>query len=83
MRKLIQIDGKWKLSAEWLRQFDTIETQEPHDLKLIDDNPQYGKKRYWLGGYFDNGQYVCDVVTVDLWDNKKGDWVQIDQYIGV
>jgi hypothetical protein len=79
MSKWVQHEGKWKLSAAYLRSFLTIETLEPHHLKLVDEN--YGR-RYWLGGYFDGGIYFDNVVTVDAYDKKKKEWFQVDQYIG-
>lgn len=79
MSKWITIDGKYKLSASHLRTFSVIEVQEPHELRLVDE--VYGR-RYWLGSYFDNGILAENVVTVDIFDKKKKEWVQVEQYLG-
>lgn len=55
----------------------TLQTVEPWQLKLI-DNYKGIVRRYWVGGYWDNGDWVFPAVTVE--QQMGENWIQIEQY---
>lgn len=75
--KMVVIKGKWKVNPHYLHGLKTIRTKEPWELKL-EEEYRGTKYRYWLGGYFDDGFWIDNVVTKEM--NTGDGWVQLEQY---
>ena len=80
-RRLIQLDGRWKLNPLYLLTLPTLyhpSTRPPWELKLIEEK---WNLRYWVGGYFNEcGDWKFPIVTVDKFYAKDNRWVQVEQY---
>jgi len=75
--KLILINGVWRINPHFLLALPTIRRKDPWELKLQEEYKGV-TRRWWVGGYFDAGEWVEPAVTVDRKYQDK--WIEVEQY---